>query len=622
MVHVKTAEETISGQGVMVYLMEELTDARLRCEQLKHHVAEAAKMVSASPHKDHFWEVAGHLMHGIPETLFKLDKALSATALAAGKLDHEGLKQNLRPEKADELERVLEDARIHYVKRRSGDGTMIRPKQAAEALRRMADDIDTSGGFPLGPMVQLLAALEGKEAVGPASKLASVPVHGLVVPATYLRSMADEFTPGPDRQPSRDRLAKTLRRLVAGVMSADMLALLQSAGSREDVEQGFKKENPALTDAQLKEIGDQWEKNKDVVKDKTASFSKIVDSLDDVYEKAFDRVFMTDEERTDPPLRMQRNVIKQLDNLVNDETGVGTDRIIAALASTLETFLTQLGEWHAYVKTPESQRKQAMTLEDVQALKTRILSERQASKTAAFVEAGDMSPALMAFATAFETARAAWKAAQRGNERLTAMQGLGTIVNMVSALSAIAPESAGDLERISAMAMRMLPHLKSEAAKGDMLMAGDKTARFDPISDFTSGLGNLSAKLRDAESEIEDASGHMWKSWKVIAEYQGGGTQQAMKQLGPGVLDVVGDIHKQRDLIHKIRNFALIGAPSVTAAEADKDARHTKGEPLTMEQVTEGMTEEQKAEWKAQNEANRDKFKSASDQTAEWKADL
>ena len=31
---------------------------------------------------------------------------------------------------------------------------------------------------------------------------------------------------------------------------------------------GFKSANPDLSDAQLEEIADQWEKNKDVVKDK------------------------------------------------------------------------------------------------------------------------------------------------------------------------------------------------------------------------------------------------------------------------------------------------------------------------------------------------------------------
>ena len=40
------------------------------------------------------------------------------------------------------------------------------------------------------------------------------------------------------------------------------------ANSREEVMKGFKSANPDLSEAQLEEIADQWEKNKDVVKEK------------------------------------------------------------------------------------------------------------------------------------------------------------------------------------------------------------------------------------------------------------------------------------------------------------------------------------------------------------------
>jgi len=49
-------------------------------------------------------------------------------------------------------------------------------------------------------------------------------------------------------------------------------------------------------------------------------------------------------------------------------------------------------------------------------------------------------------------------------------------------------------------------------------------------------------------------------------------------------------------------------AASQTTAEADKGAKFEKGKPAD---PTVNMTDEQKAEWKKQNEANRDKFKSA-----------
>lgn len=148
--------------GITVYLMEELTDARLRCDQLKKFVDRAARHIAQSTHRDHFYEVAGDLIYGIPDALFRLDKALDATALAASRLDYEELKQQLKPEKADALEEVLKDVRIRHIDRRSP--TMIKPapegfspfasqektamfKAASKnhitgALRRVASDIE------------------------------------------------------------------------------------------------------------------------------------------------------------------------------------------------------------------------------------------------------------------------------------------------------------------------------------------------------------------------------------------------------------------------------------------------------------------------------------------------
>ena len=260
----QAAAETISGSGIIVYLQEELTDARLRCEQLKKYIAEAMKLVQASEMHDHFHEVAGHLLHGIPDTLFKLDNALSATALAATRLDYESLKQALKPEKAEELERVLEDARITHPQRRSNMG----PKDVAAALNTMADTMESTGDFPLADAVNIIATLEGKSAQN--SRLASIEsiTSSGKVPPGFIRAMAESVI----NCPNRARTANILRSLVADIVgSTELLSTLNQAGSREDVMDGFKKENPDLTDEQLEEIAAQWEKNKDVVKDKQAS---------------------------------------------------------------------------------------------------------------------------------------------------------------------------------------------------------------------------------------------------------------------------------------------------------------------------------------------------------------
>jgi hypothetical protein len=107
------------ASGISVFLLEELGDARLRCAQLKKYVDEAVQLIDKSEHRDHFFEVAGHLLHGIPDTLMRMDKALSAAALAAAKLDYEEIKDDLRPEKVDELEKALDEVRIRRVQRRS-----------------------------------------------------------------------------------------------------------------------------------------------------------------------------------------------------------------------------------------------------------------------------------------------------------------------------------------------------------------------------------------------------------------------------------------------------------------------------------------------------------------------
>src|ERR1051325_4065896 len=123
--------------GATLYLMEELGDARLRCDQLMRYIDEAVKLIEKSSKKDHFMEVAGHLITGMPETAFKLQKALQAVALAADRIDYEELKQELRPEKVEELERVLKEVRIRPVQHRS-ENPMITPKQAAVRLREFS----------------------------------------------------------------------------------------------------------------------------------------------------------------------------------------------------------------------------------------------------------------------------------------------------------------------------------------------------------------------------------------------------------------------------------------------------------------------------------------------------
>lgn len=159
--------------GVLIYLIEELGDARLRCEQLKRYVDQAMRLVSQSEQKAHIHEVAGDLVYGIPDTLFRLDKALDATALAASRLDYEELKQELRPEKVNELEQVLKDVRIRHFDRRAPEGNTMRKlatgTDVANALRRVASAIEADEQRGVSPstakisntLISIVAELNG-----------------------------------------------------------------------------------------------------------------------------------------------------------------------------------------------------------------------------------------------------------------------------------------------------------------------------------------------------------------------------------------------------------------------------------------------------------------------------
>jgi len=263
---VRTARHEKDASGIIVYLMEELGDARLRTAELKRYTQEAIDLIEKSKERDHMFEIAGHLIHGIPDTLFKLDKALDAAALAAARLDYEEIKQNLKPEKAEELENVLNDVRLRYLNRRSNntapkDGTM-NPTQTAEELETLATITETTGAVPLARLANLIAQLEG-----PRPKTATDVVANA---ASFFRKMA--ATLPNEKQPSRVRLAGVLRRIFADGMQMDagtmLAAIFSQASSREDVIDGFMQANPSMSKEDAEKAADMWEKNKDVVKNK------------------------------------------------------------------------------------------------------------------------------------------------------------------------------------------------------------------------------------------------------------------------------------------------------------------------------------------------------------------
>lgn len=184
--------------GATVYLMEELGDARMRCDQLVRYIAEAVKLIETSGQKDQLFEVGGHLLQAIPDTLFRLQKALQAVALAAGRIDYEELKQDLKPEKVKQLEDVLQDVRIRQVQRRSQPWT---PEQVAQKLQMLAAQATKEGSISPAGLIDVILGLE----VGGEKNAAAEDT------AATLNQLADSLQAG---EPSRLILAAALRRML------------------------------------------------------------------------------------------------------------------------------------------------------------------------------------------------------------------------------------------------------------------------------------------------------------------------------------------------------------------------------------------------------------------------
>lgn len=213
------SNEQQKSAGALVYLVEELGDARMRCDQLLRYVDKATKLIEKSAQKDHLFEVAGDVIQGIPETTFKLHKALQAVALAANRIDYEEIKQDLRPEKTEELERVLKDVRIRQVHRRSSP--MLNPEGVVTQLRGLAKKAREDGVLATADLASLIQSLE---AGGP--KVAED--RGAKIAAEF-EAMAQALeNPPAGELPSRVRLAGVLRRTLGGHMelrTADSEAL-------------------------------------------------------------------------------------------------------------------------------------------------------------------------------------------------------------------------------------------------------------------------------------------------------------------------------------------------------------------------------------------------------------
>ncbi len=217
-----------TASGMTVYLMEELGDARLNCAHLTHYIDLARQIVEKSDHRDHIFEVAGHLLQAIPEHLFKLEKSLQAVALAADRLDYEEIKQELRPEKVEDLERALKEVRIRTVPRRSEPmRPTMNPMQAAEELQKIAANVRTTGKLPLTQVLGLIAGLEDRTRTA----------EDVTATAEIFETMGKALLQPSKESPKRLHLAATLKKILAENLTAsdDSLRDAWVEGTKEAV---------------------------------------------------------------------------------------------------------------------------------------------------------------------------------------------------------------------------------------------------------------------------------------------------------------------------------------------------------------------------------------------------
>ncbi len=117
--------------SAIIYIQEEVSDARMRCDELKAMINKALGFIQASGQRDHFYEVAGDIIESAPVTVMKLERALGAASMGISKIDYEEQRQIIRPEKVEELERVLENIRIRTPRRIGGKLCLLPDYQMA-----------------------------------------------------------------------------------------------------------------------------------------------------------------------------------------------------------------------------------------------------------------------------------------------------------------------------------------------------------------------------------------------------------------------------------------------------------------------------------------------------------
>jgi hypothetical protein len=561
-----------------VYLMEELGDARVRCDQLMRYIADAVQLIEQSEHRDHFFEVAGHLIQSVPGTAFKLQKALQAVALAADRIDYEEIKQELRPEKVEQLENVLKDVRVRQVQRRSEPP--MNPKQAADALKEIAQITRETGSLPFERVLHLASQLE--EGTKTASGSAGEPADLLDRLASAL-----ENPPDPEKDASRVRLAAVIRRLASDE------ALKIVAGTKTD-------------DEQMAEL-DQ-EKG-----DKTAGI------VDEVLAAKFEYL-----KNLAIVAYRSANGKRWKMSLVN------LAQLVNSLSPMLEMFGSSKDVEPKVTAIYRAVRQTGMTAQRVmKEQEAQALAPQPAMGMVAFTEPSiqdDAGPDEVLISK-FEYLRGlsilAFRNANGGRWKMALM----AIAEMVEQIGAIL--TLFGTTDVEARIVALYREVRTTALSAQRVMQQQET--HPTVSPELMAVNAADAvPLPVVEEAIEPGEPVLGRdnvllgldrilvsARKAGPTFESGNTKKMFFHL-LGVIDGLGQVGRSFDLpevgylVRVYRQFARrsSGRPMMnfSAAEADKDSKFEEGKPAD---PTKDMSPEDAKKWKAMNDEHKDNFKSA-----------
>jgi len=99
-----------SSQAAWALLTEGVTRARLETHRIQHLVARVMKLVEASEHKEHIYQIAGDVVEALPRRMDALEIALDRTGLALSKMGVEFLEARLPLSEKTLVDEAVESA--------------------------------------------------------------------------------------------------------------------------------------------------------------------------------------------------------------------------------------------------------------------------------------------------------------------------------------------------------------------------------------------------------------------------------------------------------------------------------------------------------------------------------